>query len=344
MSGRDARGGASLKVVCKAKIVGLGSYLPKRVLSNRDLEKMVNTSDEWITARTGMKERRIAAEGEFTSDMGCKAAAKALEAAALKPKQLDLILCATLTPDHLFPSTACLIQSRLGATHAAAFDVQAACTGFLYALSVAKAYIEAGIYQNILVVATEKLSSIVDYTDRATCILFGDGACACVLSSAKHGFSVENVTLGADGEQSDLLILPAGGSRYPPNERTVREGLHYLQMEGKEVFKHAVRRMESAVKICLEKTGLEQREISWLVPHQANIRIIESLAKRFEVPKERVFLTIQKYGNTSASSIGIALDELLRQKDIKMGEHIVLFAFGAGLTWGAAVVTCDREC
>jgi len=304
---------------------------------------MVNTSDEWITARTGMKERRIASKEEFTSDMGCKAAVKALDAAAVKPQELDLILCATLTPDYVFPSTACLIQSRLGAVYAAAFDVQAACTGFLYALSVAKAYIEADIYRNILVVATEKLSSIVDYTDRATCILFGDGACACVVKNAKHGFAVEHVTLGADGRQSDLLILPAGGSKRPPTKETVREGLHYLQMEGKEVFKHAVRRMESAVKICLEKTGLEQREISWLVPHQANIRIIESLAKRFEVPRERVFLTIQKYGNTSASSIGIALDELLREKEIKMGEHIVLFAFGAGLTWGAAVITSDME-
>ncbi len=331
-------------MVCKAKIVGLGSYLPKKVLSNLDLEKMVDTSDEWITARTGMKERRIAGKEEFTSDMGYEAALKALEKSEMDPKQLDLILCATLTPDHVFPSTACLIQSRLGATRAAAFDVQAACTGFLYALSIAKAYIEAGIYQNILVVAAEKLSSIVDYTDRATCILFGDGACACVVQNAKRGFTLEHVTLGADGKQSDLLILPAGGSKRPPTRETVKQGLHYLQMEGKEVFKHAVRRMENALKVCLERVGLEKQQISWLVPHQANIRIIEALAKRFAVPRNRVFLTIEKYGNTSASSVGIALDELVGQEEIKVGEHIVLFAFGAGLTWGAAVITCDMEC
>jgi len=328
-------------MVCKAKIVGLGSYLPERILSNQDLEKMVDTSDEWITSRTGMKERRIADSNESTSDMGYQAALKALEASKVDPSDLDLILFATLTPDYVFPSTACLIQARLGATHAAALDVQAACTGFLYALSMAKAYVEAGVYKNILVVAAEKLSSIVDYADRNTCVLFGDGASACVVKDAKEGFTIENVTLGADGGQSDLLILPAGGSRQPPTQETVSQGLHYLQMEGKEVFKHAVRRMESAVKTCLEKTGLEQQGISWLVPHQANIRIIESLAKRFEVPKERVFLTIHKYGNTSASSVGIAFDELLMEKDVRKGEHIVLFAFGAGLTWGAAAITCE---
>ena len=328
-------------MVCKAKIIALGSYLPEKILSNQDLEKMVQTSDEWITTRTGMKERRIAAEGEFTSDMGYKAALKALEASKVKAEELDLILFATLTPDYLFPSTACLIQTRLGATQAAALDVQAACTGFLYALSIAKAYIESGIYQNVLVVAAEKLSSIVDYTDRSTCILFGDGACACVVAQAKRGFALENVTLGADGKQSDLLILPAGGSKCPPTKETVKEGLHYLQMEGKEVFKHAVRRMEDAIKTCLEKTGLDFKNIDWLVPHQANIRIIESLAKRFKVAKERIFLTIQKYGNTSASSVGIALDELLKEKSVKRGENIILFAFGAGLTWGAAAITCE---
>lgn len=326
---------------CKAKIVGLGSYLPKRVLSNQDLEKMVDTSDEWILSRTGMKERRIAASDESTSDMGYHAAQKAIEAAKLDPKEIDLVLFATLTPDYTFPSTACLLQNRLGAENAAAFDVQAACTGFLYALSMAKAYIESGTYHNILVVAAEKLSSIVDYTDRNTCILFGDGASACVIQDAEAGFTIENVTLGADGAQSDVLMLPAGGSKRPATEETVKQGLHYIHMEGKEVFKHAVRRMESAVKSCLKQTGLSQEEISWLVPHQANIRIIDSLAKRFEVPKEKVFLTIHKYGNTSASSVGIAFDELLREKDVKKGEHIVLFAFGAGLTWGAATITCE---
>ncbi|MCB1075203.1 MAG: ketoacyl-ACP synthase III [Simkania sp.] len=326
---------------CKAKIVGLGSYLPEKVLSNQDLEKMVDTSDEWITTRTGMKERRIARKDESTSDMGYEAALKAVEASKTDPKEIDLILFATHTPDYFFPSTACILQGRLGATHAAALDVQAACTGFIYVLSMAKAYVETGMYKTVLVVAADKLSSIVDYTDRNTCVLFGDGASACVVKDAKEGFTIESVTLGADGEQSELIKLPAGGSKCPSTQETVSQGLHYLQMEGKEVFKHAVRRMESAVKTCLEKTGLEQQGISWLVPHQANIRIIESLAKRFEVPKERVFLTIHKYGNTSASSVGIAFDELIREKDVKRGEHIVLFAFGAGLTWGAAAITCE---
>ena len=326
---------------CKAKIVGLGSYLPEKVLSNQDLEKMVDTSDEWITTRTGMKERRIARKDESTSDMGYEAALKAVEASKIDPKEIDLILFATHTPDYFFPSTACILQARLGATHAAALDVQAACTGFIYVLSMAKAYVETGMYKTVLVVAADKLSSIVDYTDRNTCVLFGDGASACIVKDAKEGFTIESVTLGADGDQSELIKLPAGGSKYPPTQETVDQGLHYLQMEGKEVFKHAVRRMESAVKTCLEKTCLEQQGISWLVPHQANIRIIESLAKRFEVPKDRVFLTIHKYGNTSASSVGIAFDELVSEKDVKRGEHIVLFAFGAGLTWGAAAITCE---
>lgn len=326
---------------CKAKIIGLGSYLPRRVLSNEDLEKMVDTSDEWIVTRTGMKERRLAADHESTSDMGYEAAKKALEASKVDPNDIDLILVATCTPDHAFPSTACLIQDRLGALNAAALDIQAACTGFLYALSIAKAYVESGAYRQVLVVAAEKLSSIVDYTDRNTCVLFGDGASACVVTDADSGYTIESVNLGADGQQSKLLMVPGGGSRQPASQETVSQGLHYLQMEGKEVFKHAVRRMESAVKNCLEETGLEQQGISWLVPHQANTRIIESLAKRFEVPKERVFLTIHKYGNTSASSVGIALDELLQEKDVRRGEHIVLFAFGAGLTWGAAAITCE---
>ena len=327
----------------KAKIIGLGSYLPERVLSNTDLEKMVETSDEWITSRTGMKERRLAAHDEFTSDMGYEAAKRAMENAQVDPETLDLILFATLTPDYVFPSTACLIQERLGAVNAAALDLQAACTGYLYALSIAKAYIESGIYKTILVIASEKLSSIVNYEDRNTCVLFGDGASACVVSQSQFGYTIENVSLGSDGQQSNLLILPAGGSKRPASVKTVEEGLHFLQMEGKEVFKHAVRRMESAVKKCLKVAGLEEEQISWLVPHQANIRIIESLAKRFKVSTERVYLTIHKYGNTSASSVGIAMDELLREKDIGQGEHIVLCAFGAGLTWGAAVLTCEMK-
>jgi 3-oxoacyl-[acyl-carrier-protein] synthase-3 len=322
-----------------AKIIGTGSYLPKRVLSNQDLEKMVETTDEWIVTRTGMKERRIAAAEEFTSDMGVAAAEKALEAAKIAPADIDLVLVATLTPDFVFPSTACLIQTRLRMKKAAAVDLQAACTGYLYALSMAKAFIESGTYKNILIVASEKLSSIVNYKDRNTCILFGDGAAAAVVSSEGQGLLIRNVTLGADGELSQLLILPAGGSRRPATQETVAAEQHFLQMEGKEVFKHAVRRMESAAKESIEKAGLQESDISWLVPHQANVRIIEALAKRFDVPSERVFMTIHKYGNTSASSIGIALDELLRAGSVAKNDNILLAAFGAGLTWGASVLT-----
>ncbi len=322
-----------------ARIIGTGSYVPEKILTNQDLEKMVDTNDEWIVSRTGMKERRIARSDEFTSDMGLAAAQKALEASKIAPESLDLILIATLTPDYIFPSTACLIQSKLGAVKAAAVDVQAACTGYLYALAMAKAFIESGIYNNILIVASEKLSSIVNYQDRNTCVLFGDGASAAVVSSEGKGLAIRDVSLGSDGELAKLLILPAGGSRQPASRETVDGNLHYLQMEGKEVFKHAVRRMESASKESIEKAGLKETEISWLVPHQANMRIIEALAKRFEVPMEKVFITIHKYGNTSASSLGIALDELMRQNNAQKGDNILLTAFGAGLTWGASVLT-----
>ncbi len=322
-----------------AKIIGTGSYVPERVLTNQDLEKMVETNDEWIVSRTGMKERRIARADEFTSDMGLAAAKKALEASKIPAESLDLILFATLTPDYVFPSTACLIQTQLGATKAAAVDVQAACTGYLYALGMAKAFIESGIYKNVLIIAAEKLSSIVNYKDRNTCVLFGDGASAAVISSEGKGLAIREISLGSDGELAKLLILPAGGSRQPATRETVDCGLHYLQMEGKEVFKHAVRRMEAASKEVIDRAGIKESEISWLIPHQANMRIIEAVAKRFEVPMEKVFITIHKYGNTSASSLGIALDEMLRQNNAKKGDNILLTAFGAGLTWGASVLT-----
>lgn len=332
-----------MNTLSKARIIGTGRYLPERILSNQDLEKMVETSDEWIVTRTGMKERRIARADEFTSDMGFEAAKKALEMANISAEQIDLILVATLTPDYVFPSTACLLQARLKAMNAAAIDVQAACTGYIYALSQAKAYIESGLYKNILIVASEKLSSIVNYKDRNTCILFGDGASACVVSNRGTGLVVRDVQLGADGELAEFLILPGGGSRHPATAESVCAELHYLQMEGKEVFKHAVRRMESASKQTLDSAGLAESDISWLIPHQANVRIIEAIAKRFGVPMDRIYLTIHKYGNTSASSIGIALDEFLREKEIRNGENILLTAFGAGLTWGSSVLTWTEE-
>ncbi|MBS0628932.1 MAG: ketoacyl-ACP synthase III [Verrucomicrobia bacterium] len=322
----------------QAIIIGTGSYVPERVLSNGELEKMVETSGEWIVTRTGIRERRIADKDEATSDMGIKAALKAIEKAKIDPKKIDLVLVATLTPDHAFPSTACIIQSKLN-LEAAAMDLQAACSGFVYVLSAAKAYVEAGLYHNVLVVASEKLSSIVDYEDRGTCILFGDGAAACIVSGEGKGLRIRDVILGSDGCQAELLIQPAGGSRSPASKESVEARMHFIKMEGKEVFKHAVRRMEASAKDCIEKAGLQESDISWLVPHQANIRIIEAIAKRFQVPQERVFITIDKYGNTSSSSIGIALDELLQEKKLAKGDHILLTAFGAGLTWGSTVLT-----
>jgi 3-oxoacyl-[acyl-carrier-protein] synthase III len=330
-------------VLLKAVIVGTGSYLPQRILTNQELEKMVETSDEWIVSRTGMKERRIAAEHEQTSDMGAEAGRRAIAAAGMTSDDIDLILCATVTPDYMIPCTASLIQAQIKASRAAAVDIQAACAGYLYCLSIAKAFIESGLYRNVLIIATEKLSSIVNYKDRNTCILFGDGASACVVSSQGAGLVVRNVCLGADGDLSQLLIMPAGGSRTPASVKSVEADLHYLQMEGKEVFKHAVRRMEASTKECLEKANVKESEISWLIPHQANMRIIEALAKRFEVPMERVFKTIHKYGNTSASSVGIALDELLKEHPVTAGENIVLTAFGAGLAWGSSLLTREEQ-
>jgi len=322
----------------KARIVSTGSYVPERVLTNQDLEKIVDTTDEWIWTRTGMKERRIAAEGEFTSDMGFEAAKRAMEKGNVAPHEIDLILFATLTPDYLFPSTACLLQARLGATNASALDIQAACTGYLYGISIAKAFIESGTYRTVLVVASEKLSSIVNYSDRSTCVLFGDGAGACIIRSEGKGFHIRDVTLGADGEQSSLIMLPAGGSRSPASQETVAEGMHYLKMDGKETYKHAVRRMEAASRETLLKAGIPEGDVDWIIPHQANIRIIEGLAKRFDMPMEKIYITLHKYGNTSASSLAIALDEFQAEKTLNPEKAILLVAFGAGVAWGASTL------
>ncbi len=327
----------------KARIIGTGSYLPERVLSNGDLEKMVDTNDEWIVTRTGMRERRIARADEFSSDMGIAAAKAALADAKMSAEEIDFILVATLTPDYLCPNTASLIQHAIGAKRAGAIDVGAACTGFLYALAMAKAFIEAGMYQNILVIGTEKLSSITNYKDRSTCILFGDGAGACVVSSKGSGFVISSTCLGADGEQAKLLMLPAGGCRAPASAETVENDQHFVQMAGNEVFKHAVRRMEGACKECMEDAKLTEKDISWLIPHQANLRIVDAIAKRFEhLPSDRIFKTGHKYGNTSASTILIALDELLKQHQLNEGERILLTAFGGGFTWGAAILTAGE--
>lgn len=323
----------------KARIIGLGSYLPEKILTNSDLEKLVETSDEWIVSRTGMRERRIAGPSECTSDMGAASAKKALEAAKLAAADLDLILVATMTPDYICPSTAGVIQHLIGATNAAAVDIQAACTGFLYALSMAKAYVESGMYAKILVVASEKMSAFVDYADRNTCILFGDGACSAIVARDGAGWLVETMCLGAEGGLADLVIIPAGGARHPASVETLQAKEHCIKMQGKEVFRHAVRRMKAAAHQCLAQAGLQEKDISWLVPHQANERIVDAIAKAVEIPLEKVFKTVHKYGNTSASSIAIALEELTGKTAFFSGQHILLVAFGGGLTWGAALIT-----
>ncbi len=327
----------------RARITGIGSYLPERILSNADLEKIVDTSDEWIFSRTGMKERRIAREDEATSDMAVAAGKKALEKSGLPAEEIDLVIVATSTPDHLMPSTAAIVQAGIGAGKAAAFDLIAACTGYLYGLSTAKAYIESGIYKNILLVASEKMSAVLDYEDRTTCVLFGDGASAAVISSEGAGLAIDSICLGSDGQLSDLIMIPAGGSRLPVTEETLKNRQQYFQMSGKEVFRHAVRRMGAAANECLEKANLTEKQIAWLVPHQANVRIINALAKNFQIPLEKVAVTVHKYGNTSASSVAITLDEILAEQAVGVGEHLLLVAFGSGLTWGASVITKIEE-
>jgi 3-oxoacyl-[acyl-carrier-protein] synthase III len=323
----------------KARLIGTGSYLPERVLKNEDFEKIIDTSDEWIVTRTGMKERRIAGINEFPSDMGYEAAKKALEAAHMTSDHLDLIVVATMTPDYISPSTGAIIQAKLGCQQIPALDIQAACTGYLYGLSMAKAYIESGMYQNILVIASEKMSAFLDYKDRTTCVLFGDGASAAIISHQGEGLSLDTVCLGADGELAELVIIPGGGSKNPASHKSVEEGLHYFKMTGKEVFKHAVRRMGAAAKECLEKAGLDESQMSWLIPHQANRRIMEAMAKNLNLSIEKVYQTVHKYGNTSSSSVAIALDELVQEHVLHEGEHLLLVAFGGGLTWGAALLT-----
>ncbi len=322
-----------------ATITSIAAYLPEKVLTNSDLERMVETSDEWIVTRTGIQERRLAHEEEFPSTMGAKAAQAALAKANLPASEVDAILCATMTPDFITPSTAAIIQSAIGAPKACCLDLQAACSGFLYALSIAKAWIESGLYRNVLVVATEKNSAFIDYKDRNTCVLFGDGSGACLVQAGGSGYQIRHICLGADGCESHLISIPAGGSRNPASSDTHEARQHYMKMEGKEVFKHAVRRMEMSAKECLDAAGVLEQDIAWLIPHQANIRIIEAISKRFNIPWERTLRTIHKYGNTSSATIPIALAELDEQNAPQKGEHILLTAFGAGLTWGSSLLT-----
>jgi len=319
-------------------IVSTGSYLPTRVLSNADLEKMVDTSDEWITSRTGIRERRIAAADQYASDLGAEAVRRALMNAKISPEKVDMIICATITPDMPFPNTACLIQDKIGAKKAICFDIEAACSGFLFGLEIGRQFVLSGAHQTVVIVAAEKLSSIVDWKDRNTCVLFGDGAGAAVLRSVVGSKGIMSSCLGSNGAHGDLLCMPGGGSRHPATHESIRAGLHYLKMSGREVYKHAILTMHQAATQALESSRLKIEDIVCIIPHQANARIIEGLAGRLGVKVDKFYINLHRYGNLSAASAAVALDEAAREGRFQRGDPILLIAFGAGLTWGATTV------
>lgn len=321
----------------RIKITGTGFYVPDMVLTNADLEKMVDTSDEWITTRTGIKERRMASEDQAVSDLGIAAARAALKDAGLKTKDIDLILVATSTSDTDFPATACWIQKGLGADHIPAFDITAACTGFLYGMILAESLILQGTARRILLIGGELLTKITNWKDRNTCVLFGDAAGAAVLEESLDESGMLSYYWKSDGNLADLLLIPAGGSRIPASHDSIDKDLHYLAMQGNEVFKHAVKRMVEAALEALEKAGLSREDVDYLIPHQANIRIIEAMGNRLKLPREKVYSNIHKYGNVSAASIPICLHEMKQNRMIKKGDVLVLDAFGAGFTWAAVV-------
>ncbi len=320
-------------------IAGTGSYLPEKVLTNADLEKIVDTTDEWITTRTGIKSRRIAAEDQSTSDLATEAAKKALEQAQIAAEDLDLIIVATITPDTLTPATACYVQENLGAKKSVAFDISAACSGFLYAMEMAKNMIGAGTFQNALIIGAEKLSAFTNWEDRNTCVLFGDGAGAAVLRKSEEGEGrILATEIGTDGAQTGILNIPGGGSACPITINNANDKLASLSMQGKEVFKHAVNRMKNAAIKVVEEAGLTSEDIAQVIPHQANLRIIDAIADRLTIDNDKVFINLDKYGNTSAAAVAIALDEAARSGKFQRGENIVCVVFGAGLTWAAAAI------
>jgi 3-oxoacyl-[acyl-carrier-protein] synthase-3 len=319
-------------------ITGVGSYVPEKILTNAELERMVDTSDEWITSRTGIKERRIAAKDEFTADLATQAALRAMERAGVTAEQIDLIIVATITPDMPFPSTACLVQQKLGARRAAAFDIEAACSGFIFALEIAQQFITSRTYDTVLVVGAEKLSSIVDWEDRNTCVLFGDGAGAAVLQNRPNAHGLLTAVMGADGEKAGLLFMPGGGSRCPATAGSVASRQHFLHMEGKETFKNAVQAMHTAALESLRRCEIDISRIKLVIPHQANRRIIDAVGERLGAKPEQLFINVHRYGNTSAASVAIALDEAVGSGRVERGDLLLLVVFGAGLTWGSAVI------
>src|SRR5438094_8267212 len=319
-------------------ITAVGSYVPEKILTNADLERMVDTSDEWITTRTGIKQRRIAAANEHTSHMAAKAALRAMAKGGISPEQIDLIIVATITPDMPFPATACLVQQQIGAYRAAAFDIEAACSGFIYALEIGQQFIMSRTYDTVLVIGAEKLSAIVDWTDRNTCVLFGDGSGAAILQNRPNAHGLLTACMGADGNKADLLSMPGGGCRCPATPVSVASRLHFLRMEGKETFKSAVNAMCMAAQESLRRCELDIVKIKCIIPHQANQRIVEAVGERLGAKPEQIFVNLDKYGNTSAASVAIALDEAVESGRIERGDLILLMVFGAGLTWGAAVI------
>lgn len=321
-----------------ASILGTGHYVPSAVLTNADMEKRVDTTDEWIRTRTGIRERRIASADEHVSDMAAIAGSRALKSAGLEAKDLDAIVVATLTPDYPWPASACMVQQKLGAPQAFAFDVSAACSGFVYSLAVAQGMIAAGTARHVLVIGAEKLSAIVDWQDRNTCVLFGDGASAAVVGPASSRGKILALHLGADGSAAKLIYQPGGGTVCSASRESVDARKHFFNMEGKEVYKFAVKMMGEAAEAVIRKAGLTPADISLFIPHQANLRIIEAAAKRLDFPMEKVFVNIDKYGNTSAASVGIALDEAQASGRLKRGDKAVIVAFGAGLTWASVVL------
>jgi 3-oxoacyl-[acyl-carrier-protein] synthase-3 len=319
-------------------IVGLGSYAPEGVLTNFDLEKIVDTSDEWIRERTGIQRRHKAEDNVATSDTASEAGRRAMADAGVEPEEIDLVMVGTATPDMFFPSTGCLVQKNLGTTKAAAFDISAACSGFLYGLTIAKGFIESGTYEKCLVIGAETLTRILDWEDRATCVLFGDGAGAAVVGRVGDGRGIISTYIGSDGGLGDLLKQPAGGTRMPATEETVKGKMHHVHMQGNTLFKNAVIAMGDAALRTLNDAGYDGAELDLLVPHQANLRIIDATARRIHVPKEKVFVDLQEYGNTSAASIPLALDDARRQGVLREGMLIDMVAFGAGLTWGSVLM------
>ncbi|HEV8229878.1 MAG TPA: beta-ketoacyl-ACP synthase III [Candidatus Limnocylindria bacterium] len=321
-----------------AVITGWGFYAPSRVMTNAELERIVDTSDEWISSRTGIRERRIASDGETTSSMSVRASRMALDRAHLRPQDVQMIILGTCSPDYIFPATACVVQSEIGATKAGAFDIEAACTSFVSALAIARGMIVSGAIQNALVIGAETLSRFLNWKDRTTCVLFGDGAGAVVLEASNASVGIESVVLHSDGSKGELLMVPAGGAKIPATQETLDKGQHLITMQGGEVFKLAVKSMADAAEEALTEAGLGLDDIALMIPHQANIRIIEGVAKRLHFPMERVFVNIQRYGNTSAASIPIAISEAEATGRLRRGDKVLLVAFGGGFTWGASVL------